>query len=114
MSQMMRAAVVHTFGRPLSLDEVPVRQPGPGQVLIQVMASGVCHTDLHAAAGESPSARAWALCRAAWCCGWVSYDRLSLVPQGPMLLVPAEHGALLVGPPSADHRARTPGIRSRL
>jgi propanol-preferring alcohol dehydrogenase len=50
----MKAAVVHALGKPLSIDEVPVPTPGPGEVLIKVMASGVCHTDLHAAQGDWP------------------------------------------------------------
>ena len=52
MTTMMQAALVRTFGAPLTLEEVPRPQPGPGEVLVQVMASGVCHTDLHAAAGD--------------------------------------------------------------
>ncbi len=50
----MKAAVVHEFGKPLLIEEVPVPSPGPGEVLIQVKACGVCHTDLHAAAGDWP------------------------------------------------------------
>jgi len=50
----MRAAIVRGFREPLSLDEVPVPRPGPGQVLMHVAASGVCHTDLHAADGDWP------------------------------------------------------------
>lgn len=50
----MKAAVVHAFGQPLVIDEVPVPRPDPGQVLIKVVASGVCHTDLHAAEGDWP------------------------------------------------------------
>lgn len=50
----MRAAVVHAFGRPLSLEERPVPVPGPGEVLVRISASGVCHTDLHAADGDWP------------------------------------------------------------
>ncbi len=50
----MQAAVVHRFGQPLALEEAPVPTPGLGQVLIKVVASGVCHTDLHAAAGDWP------------------------------------------------------------
>ncbi|MCC6944284.1 MAG: alcohol dehydrogenase catalytic domain-containing protein, partial [Thermomicrobiales bacterium] len=50
----MRAAVVHEFGKPLALDTVQVPEPGAGQVLVKVMASGVCHTDLHAANGDWP------------------------------------------------------------
>ena len=50
----MRAGVVHAFGKPLSIEEIPIPSPGPGEVLIKVVASGVCHTDLHAANGDWP------------------------------------------------------------
>ena len=51
---MMKAAVVHAFGQPLRVEEVPVPEVTPGQVLVKVVASGVCHTDLHAANGDWP------------------------------------------------------------
>ena len=54
MSNTMKAAVVHAFGRPLTIEEVPIPAPGPGEVLLRVVASGVCHTDLHAAQGDWP------------------------------------------------------------
>ncbi|MCE4555479.1 zinc-dependent alcohol dehydrogenase [Pelomonas cellulosilytica] len=54
MAQMMKAAVVHEFGRPLVVEDVPVPDVPPGQVLVKVVASGVCHTDLHAADGDWP------------------------------------------------------------
>jgi len=50
----MKAAVVREFGQPLSIDEVPVPMPGRGEVLVKMMATGVCHTDLHAADGDWP------------------------------------------------------------
>ena len=50
----MQAAVVEQFGKPLQVREVPVPQPGPGQALVEIIASGVCHTDLHAAEGDWP------------------------------------------------------------
>jgi propanol-preferring alcohol dehydrogenase len=50
----MKAAVVEKFGEPLVVREVPVVAPGPGQALVEVIASGVCHTDLHAADGDWP------------------------------------------------------------
>ena len=50
----MQAAVVEKFGKPLVVQEVPVPTPGPGQVLVEIIASGVCHTDLHAADGDWP------------------------------------------------------------
>jgi propanol-preferring alcohol dehydrogenase len=52
--QTMRAAVVRSFGQPLSIEEWPVPRPGPGEVLVRIAASGVCHTDLHAADGDWP------------------------------------------------------------
>jgi propanol-preferring alcohol dehydrogenase len=54
MAQMMKAAVVREFGKPLSIEQVPVPRPGPGEVLVRIKASGVCHTDLHAADGDWP------------------------------------------------------------
>lgn len=51
---MMKAAVVHEFGKPLRIEKVPIPTPGPGEVLIKAMANGVCHTDLHAANGDWP------------------------------------------------------------
>ena len=54
MSKTMKAAVVHRFHEPLKVEDVPVPEPGDGQVLVQIEASGVCHTDLHAAEGDWP------------------------------------------------------------
>ncbi len=54
MAKTMKAAVVREFGKPLSIDEVPVPQPGPGMIQVAIQASGVCHTDLHAAEGDWP------------------------------------------------------------
>jgi alcohol dehydrogenase, propanol-preferring len=53
-SPKMKAAVVEEFGKPLVIKYVPIPTPGPGQVLVKVSASGVCHTDLHAALGDWP------------------------------------------------------------
>ncbi|WP_454803248.1 alcohol dehydrogenase AdhP [Mucilaginibacter phyllosphaerae] len=50
----MRAAVIHEFGQPLRIEDVPVPTPGANQVLVKVVACGVCHTDLHAANGDWP------------------------------------------------------------
>jgi propanol-preferring alcohol dehydrogenase len=45
----MRAAVLHEFKRPLSIEEVERPKPDPNEVLIAVEACGVCHSDLHVA-----------------------------------------------------------------
>jgi propanol-preferring alcohol dehydrogenase len=50
----MRAAVVHGFGEPLEIEDRPMPEPGPGQIRIQIEASGICHTDIHAASGDWP------------------------------------------------------------
>lgn len=54
MAKTMKAAVVREFGKPLSIDEVPIPEPGPGMIQVAIQASGVCHTDLHAAEGDWP------------------------------------------------------------
>ncbi|GHD24459.1 alcohol dehydrogenase AdhP [Tianweitania populi] len=51
---MMKAAVARSFGAPLAIEEVPIPQPGPGEVLVKIEATGVCHTDLHAVDGDWP------------------------------------------------------------
>jgi alcohol dehydrogenase, propanol-preferring len=50
----MKAAVVHEFGKPLTVDEIAVPAPGPDEALVKVRYTGVCHTDLHAAHGDWP------------------------------------------------------------
>jgi len=50
----MRAAVVTSFESPLTIEERPIPEPGPGQVLVHMEACGLCHTDIHAAHGDWP------------------------------------------------------------
>ncbi|MEE8578249.1 MAG: zinc-dependent alcohol dehydrogenase [candidate division Zixibacteria bacterium] len=54
MAATMKAARIHKFGDPLIIEEVPTPEPAEGQLQIAIVASGVCHTDLHATAGEMP------------------------------------------------------------
>lgn len=54
MAKTMKAAVVRRFGEPLSIEERTIPVPGPGEILVKIVASGVCHTDLHAADGDWP------------------------------------------------------------
>ncbi len=48
----MKAAILHQAGAPLVIEEIDKPQPGSGEILIQVKACGVCHTELHSVAGE--------------------------------------------------------------
>ena len=54
----MQAAVLTAFQAPLSLEELPVPEPLPDEVLIEVHACGVCHSDLHIVDGDLPGFRA--------------------------------------------------------
>jgi alcohol dehydrogenase, propanol-preferring len=54
--QVDRPGPVDT-GRPLSERDVPVPEPGPGELLLRVLACGVCRTDLHVTEGDLPVRR---------------------------------------------------------
>ncbi|MGM5629368.1 alcohol dehydrogenase AdhP [Apibacter raozihei] len=54
LPQKMKAAVVREFGQPLQIEEVEVKRPGKNQILVKIIACGVCHTDLHAIEGDWP------------------------------------------------------------
>lgn len=51
----MRAAVLEEFGAPLVVQEVDLADPKPGEVLVRLVACGVCHTDMYTASGADPS-----------------------------------------------------------
>lgn len=51
---MPKAAVCTDFSKPLEIQDLPIPEPGPGQVLVRMEASGICHTDLHAVRGDWP------------------------------------------------------------
>jgi alcohol dehydrogenase, propanol-preferring len=50
----MRAAVVRRFGEPLIIEDRPIPEPGPTGITVRMQASGLCHTDIHAAKGDWP------------------------------------------------------------
>jgi S-(hydroxymethyl)glutathione dehydrogenase/alcohol dehydrogenase len=51
----VRAAVLEEFGKPLVVQELELAEPGPGEVLVRLVACGVCHTDMYTASGIDPS-----------------------------------------------------------
>lgn len=55
MADTMLAAVVREFGKPLSVERLPIPEIRPDQILVKVDTCGVCHTDLHAAEGDWPA-----------------------------------------------------------
>ena len=50
----VRAAVAHAAGQPLTLETVQLDGPQAGEVLVEVMATGVCHTDAFTLSGDDP------------------------------------------------------------
>lgn len=54
MGSTMKAAVVTAFNQPLEIQEVAIPKVSAGKVLVKVIATGVCHTDLHAMHGDWP------------------------------------------------------------
>ena len=50
-----RAAVLEEFGAPLEVQELDLAEPRDGEVLVRLVACGVCHTDLFTASGADPS-----------------------------------------------------------
>src|SRR5476651_2042591 len=54
MEHAMKAAVVTDFHSPLEIQDLPIPEPGPGEVLVRIETSGLCHTDIHAARGDWP------------------------------------------------------------
>jgi len=51
----IKAAVLEEFGAPLTVQELDLAKPKAGEVLVRLVACGVCHTDLYTASGADPS-----------------------------------------------------------
>ncbi len=51
----IRAAILEEFGQPLVVTDVDLAEPKTGEVLVRLVACGVCHTDLYTASGVDPS-----------------------------------------------------------
>ncbi len=50
----IKAAVAHAAGKPLSIEDVELEGPREGEVLVQIVATGVCHTDAYTLSGMDP------------------------------------------------------------
>lgn len=55
LPKTMKAAVIREFGQALQIEEMPVKEPRENQIVVKVIACGVCHTDLHACQGDWPA-----------------------------------------------------------
>jgi len=55
MERRMKAAVMRAIGAPLTIEEIQIDAPGPREVIVRTVATGVCHSDLHVLEGALPN-----------------------------------------------------------
>ena len=51
----MKAAVLYEYRSPLKIEEVELNEPSTGEVMVKIIASGVCHSDWHVVKGDIPT-----------------------------------------------------------
>jgi S-(hydroxymethyl)glutathione dehydrogenase/alcohol dehydrogenase len=88
----IRAAVLEEFGQPLVVQEVELADPKPGEVLVRLVACGVCHTDLYTASGADPSGYAPAVL------GHEGAGVVERVGEGVASVAPGDHVVTLFSP----------------
>src|SRR5207248_4302312 len=88
----IRAAVLEEFGRPLEVQEVDLAEPKAGEVLVRLVACGICHTDLYTASGAEPSGYAPTVL------GHEGAGVVEQVGKGVGSLVPGDHVVTLFSP----------------
>jgi S-(hydroxymethyl)glutathione dehydrogenase/alcohol dehydrogenase len=88
----IRAAVLEEFGQPLVVQEVELSEPHAGEVLVRLVACGVCHTDLYTASGADPSGYAPCVL------GHEGAGIVERVGEGVTLVAPGDHVVTLFAP----------------
>jgi S-(hydroxymethyl)glutathione dehydrogenase / alcohol dehydrogenase len=88
----VRAAVLEEFARPLIVQELDLADPAPGEVLIRLVACGVCHTDMYTASGVDPSGYAPTVL------GHEGAGVVESVGEGVGSLAPGDHVVTLFSP----------------
>lgn len=83
-----RAAVLREIDRPLQIEELEIAEPGPGEVLVRLGASGVCHSDFHVLKGD------WADVRRPIVLGHEGAGTVEVVGEGVERVGPGDHVAL--------------------
>jgi S-(hydroxymethyl)glutathione dehydrogenase / alcohol dehydrogenase len=88
----IRAAVLEEFGQPLAVQEVDLAEPKAGEVLVRLVACGVCHTDMYTASGADPSGYAPAVL------GHEGAGVVEKVGEGVNSVAPGDHVVTLFSP----------------
>jgi S-(hydroxymethyl)glutathione dehydrogenase/alcohol dehydrogenase len=86
--RMIRAAVLREINRPLEIEELEIAEPGAGEVMVRLAASGTCHSDLHCINGE------WAETRLPIVLGHEGAGEVVAVGPGVERVGPGDHVAL--------------------
>ena len=92
----MRAAVLEEFGAPLEVQELDLAEPNAGEVLVRLVACGVCHTDLYTASGADPSGYAPTVL------GHEGAGVVERVGDGVSSVAPGDHVVTLFSPQCGD------------
>ena len=101
----IRAAVLEEFGAPLAVQELELAEPKAGEVLVRLVACGVCHTDLYTASGADPSGYAPTVL------GHEGAGVVERVGDGVDSVAPGDHVVTLFAPQCRDCvHCRRPGI----
>jgi S-(hydroxymethyl)glutathione dehydrogenase / alcohol dehydrogenase len=88
----IRAAVLEQFGQPMVVQEIDLAEPRAGEVLVRLVACGVCHTDLYTASGADPSGYAPTVL------GHEGAGVVERVGEGVSLVAPGDHVVTLFSP----------------
>jgi S-(hydroxymethyl)glutathione dehydrogenase / alcohol dehydrogenase len=88
----IRAAVLEEFGQPLVVQELDLAEPREGEVLVRLVACGVCHTDLYTASGADPTGYAPCVL------GHEGAGVVERVGPGVTLVAPDDHVITLFAP----------------
>ena len=88
----IRAAVLEEFGAPLAVQELELAEPKTGEVLVRLVACGVCHTDLYTASGADPSGYSPTVL------GHEGAGVVEVVGDGVTSVVPGDHVVTLFSP----------------
>ena len=84
--------MLEEFGQPLVVQDVELAEPGPGEVLVRLVACGVCHTDVYTASGVDPSGYAPTVL------GHEGAGVVERVGDGVSLVAPGDHVVTLFSP----------------
>jgi len=88
----IRAAVLEEFGQPLEVQEVELAEPKAGEVLVRLVACGVCHTDLYTASGADPGGYAPTVL------GHEGAGVVEAIGRGVSSIAPGDHVVTLFSP----------------